>query len=172
MLFWEFCDFDTHLKHKKTICKVNDFQFSNIYIIFKIFFQDRNIWWNKDKLGVQKHVTTRKKCFASNKISSNQTNLCIAIRSTKSFFDLKKFLDCFFSLNWRNKCLRSCIVHIRNVIHRNISFNLKKKLSSFKDNKSYFCFKVQKNNNNYADQNHRIPHIDMKYWLKKSRPHL
>ena len=40
-----------------------------------------------------------KSFFDSTKISLNQTNLCIDIRSKKSFLDLKKFLDCFFPLN-------------------------------------------------------------------------
>ena len=38
----------------------------------------------------------RKKFLWLKKIVLNQTNLFIAIRSKKSFFDLKKFLDCFF----------------------------------------------------------------------------
>ena len=36
--------------------------------------------------------------FDLKNISLNQTNLCIAIRPKKSFFNLKKFLDCFFHL--------------------------------------------------------------------------
>ena len=50
-----------------------------------------------------------KSLIDSKKISLNQTNLCIATPSKKSFFDLKKFLVCFFSLNLRNECLRSRI---------------------------------------------------------------
>ena len=47
--------------------------------------------------------------FDSKKISLNQTNLCIALRSKKGFFGLKKSFDCFFSLNLRNECLCSHI---------------------------------------------------------------
>ena len=52
---------------------------------------------------------TQKKFSLIQNISLNETNLCIAIRSNKSFFDGKKFLDCFISLNLRNKCLGSRI---------------------------------------------------------------
>ena len=38
-----------------------------------------------------------------------ESNLCIAILSKKGFFGLKKFLDCFFSLNLSNECVRSRI---------------------------------------------------------------
>ena len=47
--------------------------------------------------------------YTQKKFSLNQTNLCIAIRSKKSFFDLKEFLDCFFSSNLRNGYLSSRI---------------------------------------------------------------
>ena len=49
--------------------------------------------------------------YTQKKVSLNQTNLCIVMGSKKSFFESKKFVDCFFSLNWRNKCLRSRIVY-------------------------------------------------------------
>ena len=45
------------------------------------------------------YVHPEKSIFDLNKISLNQANLCIVIRSKKSFFDLEKFLDCFYSLN-------------------------------------------------------------------------
>ena len=48
----------------------------------------------------QKKVSLIKKIFFFNK-----TNFCIVIRAKKSFFDLKEFLDCFLSLNQRNKWL-------------------------------------------------------------------
>ena len=38
----------------------------------------------------------KKSFFDSKKISLNQTNLCIAIQSRKTFFHLRKFLDYFF----------------------------------------------------------------------------
>ena len=50
-----------------------------------------------------------KSFFDSKKISLNQRNFCIAIRSKNSFFDLKKFLDYFFPVDLRNQRLGSCI---------------------------------------------------------------
>ena len=42
-----------------------------------------------------------KSFFDTKKISLKQRNLCIAIRSKKSFFDLKKSLDCFFFVEFK-----------------------------------------------------------------------
>ena len=49
--------------------------------------------------NVLNDLHSKKIFFDSNKISLNQTNLCIAIWPKKSFFDLKKCLDYFFSVN-------------------------------------------------------------------------
>ena len=50
------------------------------------------------------YIHQEKSSCDSNKVSLNQTNSYIVIRSKKSFFYLKKFLDWFFPLNLRNKC--------------------------------------------------------------------
>ena len=59
------------------------------------------------------------------------------IHPKKCFFEsniTKKFLNCFFHcIKEINIC--AVVKYIRNVTHRNIFFNLKKKLFSFKDNK-------------------------------------
>ena len=81
---------------------------------------------------ISRKMQPEKSFFDSKKTSLNQTNLCIAVRSKKAFFDLNKFLDCFFSLNLRNEFLCSCISTCVMLNKRNIFFNLKKKLSSFK----------------------------------------
>ena len=50
--------------------------------------------------------TPRKKFLRLQKIYLNQTNLCIAVRPEKSFFDLKKFLDFFSKLKIsHSKCV-------------------------------------------------------------------
>ena len=54
-------------------------------------------------------IHPEKSFFDSNNIFLNQKNLYIAIRPKKSLFDLKKFLDYFFSLNLKNECLRGRI---------------------------------------------------------------
>ena len=60
-----------------------------------------------------------------------EPNLCIAIGWEKIFFDLKKFFDCFFSLNLRNEYLCShkstCVMWSREIFSL-----IKKKLSFLK----------------------------------------
>ena len=61
----------------------------------------------------QKNIYSQGKVSLIKKDSLNQINLHFAIRSKKSFFDLKKFLDCFISLNSKNG--RTCIIWLTEI---------------------------------------------------------
>ena len=66
--------------------------------------------------------------------SLNQTNLCITTRSKNNFFDQTKMSLLFFFPETKKMNVYAVAYYICNVTHRNIFFNLKKKLSSFEDN--------------------------------------
>ena len=89
------------------------------------------------------------------KIALNQTNLCIAIRSKKNFFHLKKYLYCFFLFKLK-KCMyaqsnSTCVMwftEIFSLIWRKNFFVLSNVLMRLHRN-SFIKFKEKKESRNF-----------------------